>query len=462
MADYEITGVKWGPSTAGSSGGQVTWSFATTTGSMFGFDAAIADPTYQALVRAAFDAWEAALDIDFVEVADSAASNIRLGWDAIDGEYGMVGQMAYTYYDNDSGFDRFAAVEIRFDSIEQWSADRNDAGDAINFYAVALHEIGHAIGIEHSHMPNSIMYAETGGAADLTQLDIDAGRAVYGEDSPEGSHSAELNQSVGTGNNERLLGDDGDNQITGRAGNDYVFAGNGNDTVWAGRDDDGNDLLYGEAGDDILGGGNGNDTLVGGGGADTLFGGSGDDWLETGAHGARTSDGVGIRNVAWAGIGSDRVDGDNTSDILGAGSGNDTISGFDGNDSLFGGAGMDQLSGGNGDDALYGGDADDILSGGAGNDRLWGGKGEDVLSGGAGSDIFSFGAGAGFDRIGDFERGIDMLDLRSAAFDFQNVQDVAAVSSDTPEGLRIALGDGASVTLAGLTVSDVAQMDFMF
>jgi hypothetical protein len=58
-------------------------------------------PDLLALVRAAFDAWEAALDIDFVEVADSAASNIRLGWDAIDGEYGMVGQMAYTYYDND-------------------------------------------------------------------------------------------------------------------------------------------------------------------------------------------------------------------------------------------------------------------------------------------------------------------------------------------------------------------------
>jgi Ca2+-binding RTX toxin-like protein len=461
MAAYEISGIKWGAGVAGSSGGQVTWSFATTAGAMFGFDAAISNPIYQALIRAAFDAWEAVLDIDFVEVADSAASNIRLGWDGIDGSYGMVGQASYTYYDHATGFDTFAAAEIRFDSGEAWSTDPNAAG-YMNFYAVALHEIGHVLGIDHSDDPNSIMYFQTGGAIDLTQLDIAAGQAIYGDEGPAGGGTAGNDQLVGTGSDDHLYGYAGDDNITGRAGNDLMAGGEGNDAMWAGEDDRGNDRLYGESGGDVLGGGSGDDTLIGGVGGDTLFGGAGDDWVDAGAGGSRTTDGAGIRNVGWAGAGSDRVDGDTTTDLLGGGAGNDIVSGYGGNDTLFGGDGNDQLSGGDGDDRLYGGNDDDVLSGGAGNDVLWGGAGNDLITGGAGQDLFGFGPSAGIDRITDFELGKDRLDLSAVAADFDSASDVSAAARNTSQGLQIDLGDGASVILAGLTTTDIANIDFVF
>jgi len=464
MADHELTGVKWGSGAGGDSGGQVTWSFATTSGAMFGFDAAISDPAFQSLIRAAFAAWEAVLDIDFVEVADSGASNIRLGWDAIDGAYNMVGQQAYTYYDNASGFDTYAAGEIRFDTAEAWSTDRN--ATAMNFYAVALHEIGHAIGIEHSHDPNTIMYFETGGATDLTASDIAAGRAVYGDArSGDGRTTGVVGTAgndvlVGTAGDDQLFGHAGNDNITGHAGDDFIVAGDGNDSVWAGQGDLGNDLIYGNAGNDVLGGGSGNDTLIGGSGSDTLFGGAGDDWLELGDRGSRTSDGSNVGNTAWAGIGSDRIDGDNTSDLLGGGSGNDTISGFGANDTIFGGTGSDYLDGGDGDDQLYGGSDNDALSGGAGNDILWGGAGNDQISGGAGRDLF--GVGSGVDGISDFQLGTDMLDLSAAATDFHSATEVSAASRDTSQGLQIDLGGGASVVLAGLSIDDIASIDFVF
>ncbi len=48
--------------------------------------------------------------------------------------------------------------------------------------------------------------------------------------------------------------------------------------------------------------------------------------------------------------------------------------------------------------------------------------------------------GGGFDRIKDFENGIDVIDLQS--FSFASFADVTALSSDTATGLRIDAGGG--------------------
>ena len=77
-------------------------------------------------------------------------------------------------------------------------------------------------------------------------------------------------------------------------------------------------------------------------------------------------------------------------------------------------------TGGDGDDTLTGGTGGDMLSGGEGADRLLGGAGEDVLIDGAGADIMFGGAGRDIfvlsgdgetDVIGDFQIGIDRIDL---------------------------------------------------
>ena len=90
------------------------------------------------------------------------------------------------------------------------------------------------------------------------------------------------------------------------------------------------------------------------------------------------------------------------------GKANDAIAGNALNNILNGMAGNDTLSGGAGNDSLYGGVGNDTLRGDAGNDRLDGGAGNDNLIGGVGDDIYvvdavgddvTEAAGAGTDAV---------------------------------------------------------------
>ncbi|MCP4047000.1 MAG: hypothetical protein GY732_13555, partial [Gammaproteobacteria bacterium] len=122
--------------------------------------------------------------------------------------------------------------------------------------------------------------------------------------------------------------------------------------------------------------------------------------------------------------------------------GNDTLNGGDDSDDLRGGGGEDILNGDGGNDYLYGENLSDTLNGGAGNDVLTGGIGSGVLDGYMDTFVYEDTAagGGGFDRIKDFENGIDVIDLQS--FSFASFADVTAISSDAATGLRINAGGG--------------------
>ena len=71
----------------------------------------------------------------------------------------------------------------------------------------------------------------------------------------------------GSGNDEGLFWNEGDDTIIGSSSNDgLISGGSGNDILDGGL---GDDILYGNAGDDTLEGGDGNDILNGGSGIDT-------------------------------------------------------------------------------------------------------------------------------------------------------------------------------------------------
>jgi serralysin len=107
----------------------------------------------------------------------------------------------------------------------------------------------------------------------------------------------------------------------------------------------------------------------------------------------------------------DRLSGNDLANVLTGLEGNDTLEGDKGDDTLFGNAGNDDLHGDHGDDILHGGAGRDTLSGGQGDDLLNGGAGDDVLSGGSGRDTFAFTETGGKDRIVDFNRNQDTIDL---------------------------------------------------
>jgi hypothetical protein len=108
----------------------------------------------QAAFVAAFGLWAAALGLSFVSAAGNAAPHIRIGW--FDGDHGDgklrafrgVGarDWGHAFYPPPDGQDW--AGQIHLNAAERWSTSGAlDAGDLVS---LALHEIGHTLGLEHA------------------------------------------------------------------------------------------------------------------------------------------------------------------------------------------------------------------------------------------------------------------------------------------------------------------------
>jgi hypothetical protein len=186
MASFALTNFKWGSSLLGTVGGKVTWSFATASyAGGYQYDAQISDISYQTDIRRAFDTWEAVGGVDFVESTDSFSIGIRLGWDTIDGANRVVGEARYQGISDvsfNAGAPRYSITkaEIRFDSAERWSTGTSTPFNSVSFYSVALHEIGHAIGLDHSTVLSTIMYPLNQNQQALGAGDILGITSIYG------------------------------------------------------------------------------------------------------------------------------------------------------------------------------------------------------------------------------------------------------------------------------------------
>lgn len=96
--------------------------------------------------------------------------------------------------------------------------------------------------------------------------------------------------------------------------------------------------------------------------------------------------------------------------------GNDQIQGEDGNDLLIGGEGDDTLFGEQGNDTLEGGAGTDQIQGGDGDDVLRGGAGADTLFGQDGVDTFVVGQGEGTNTIINFDLNTEVIRLVDSGF----------------------------------------------
>lgn len=98
------------------------------------------------------------------------------------------------------------------------------------------------------------------------------------------------------------------------------------------------------------------------------------------------------------------------------------VKGDEQNNAFYGYEGIDRFSGLAGKDLLDGGAGNDRLDAGEGSDLLIGGLGADILTGGAGADVFRFNQtgdsnrSGGRDRITDFTKGEDKIDLTGLGF----------------------------------------------
>jgi hypothetical protein len=123
------------------------------------------------MVRDAFHAWTAAgAPVRFIFVPDSMRADVKVFWrDSLpDGRAGQV-----TRFTDARGWLRGAIIEMN---------TRNMAGgvqDSSTVRAVAMHEVGHLLGLEHSGNERDIMSAWVT-ARSLTARDRSAMRALYG------------------------------------------------------------------------------------------------------------------------------------------------------------------------------------------------------------------------------------------------------------------------------------------
>ena len=271
----------------------------------------------------------------------------------------------------------------------------------------------------------------------------------------------------GRGGNDYLRGDAGADQLDGGDGRDFadyinspgavtvsLATGIGSDSDAAGDqlvniedlrgsglDDEltgdfGNNRLWGGNGDDLLAGGAGTDFLRGGLGSDVLDGGLGNDWAEYASSNAAVTVDL-LNNVATGG----EAQGDSFIDIefVQGSRFDDVLTGDDGANTLVGAAGADELFGE------------------GGTDNLRGGLGADLLTGGAGRDRFTYRSALfGTDTILDFDDGVDQIDLRQSGLTLGSFT-VSTEGADT----LLFLDSSNTILLKGIDDSLITAADFI-
>lgn len=129
--------------------------------------------SYAAGIEAAIERWDALLSVDFVE------SNTRFGTDVfitdafLDGSGGTLG--VAEWFTNGAG--SINSSTITFDRAEFYQS-----GD-LELYKVALHELGHVLGLDHPNDPGVLMNAFISPyLTDLAPGDITGAQYIYGSE----------------------------------------------------------------------------------------------------------------------------------------------------------------------------------------------------------------------------------------------------------------------------------------
>lgn len=138
-------------------------------------------------IRDAFALWANVTDLAFVEVCTANDADIVLLWGSFNhgdsGPFdGLAGVLAHTLGGPPPNAFGDQAGDIHFDDSETWTLDtRNNMNDPVDLVTVAAHEIGHALGLDHTTISGSLMQSNyTGSHRFLGSDDIAGIQSLYG------------------------------------------------------------------------------------------------------------------------------------------------------------------------------------------------------------------------------------------------------------------------------------------
>ena len=275
-------------------------------------------------VRYALNAWAAVTGLSFEEVTDTVTGTVGpTGGIMRFGSYAIDGAAAYAYFPDPSKRNDTPAGDVWFDSetfpyVFTGAPDTFDMTLGDDGILIAIHEIGHAIGLSHSFdeqdgqvflhpltennrysvMSYTQLTDVAGNIADpITPMiyDIMLAQIKYGAETkinridttwsyesnetfvktiwdPDGHDHLDLSNYTKDGTIDLRQGTW--SSIGGRTENLFMTYGTIIEDVTGGR---GNESITGNEADNVIDGGFGNDTLSSGGGSDTMIGGNGSD-----------------------------------------------------------------------------------------------------------------------------------------------------------------------------------------
>ncbi|WP_417208456.1 M10 family metallopeptidase C-terminal domain-containing protein [Antarctobacter sp.] len=413
-----------------------------TTGSL------VADATSayeQARIMAAFATWSDVANIQFVQTLDRAQADIEVF-------VGDTPPYGSAYFPN-------GGLQVMFMSnrVPQWT----DAGalDAGGFgFLILIHEIGHLIGLTHTHDSDAGAIVMPGVTAAFFDLgDNDLNQEVYSVMSYNRGWSTGplgyLPESIipyGSPENPSAIDiiavqrKYGVNTTTGTGDSVYVMQSQDRSyrTIW---DNSGTDEIRHDGTSDAvidlraatLG------FEVGGGGFMSYL---------PAFHGGFTiANGV-VIEIAIGGDGNDTLTGNDAAN---------TLFGRGGNDSILGGNDADTLNGNADDDTLNGGEGADSMIGGLGDDRLIGGVGAEVLDGSpGGSDTLDYSGAAAQVILGLWNNSVsgDPIASGDTILNFENV--ITGAGNDVIAGNHLSnhlTGNDGDDSIYGYDGADVLE-----